>query len=77
MLFIAGVTLNRINTYVTAVMPPNTDLYYLPSVGELAICLAQIATLLLIFRIIVFVFPVISQPPASDEPAAQPGAKAA
>ena len=65
-LFILGVTFNRINTYLTAYTPLNTTSYYFPAPGEIAICIAQIAAIIFLFRLIVAIFPVI--PGATEEP---------
>lgn len=61
-LFILGVTFNRINTYLTAYTPPFTAAHYFPSVGEVSLCLAQIAALMLLYRALVLVFPVARPP---------------
>lgn len=60
MLFIIGVSFNRLNTYITAYMPPFAKGYYFPSVAEIVVCAAQVATLIFLYRVIVIYFPVLS-----------------
>jgi len=62
MIFILGISFNRINTYLTAYMPQNVTGYYFPTFGEIMITLAQVATIILLYRIIVLIFPVVAQP---------------
>jgi len=62
LLFIVGVSLNRVDTYITSYMPPFATTYYLPSIGEILVCAAQIAALIFLYRLIAFIFPIVSQP---------------
>jgi Ni/Fe-hydrogenase subunit HybB-like protein len=60
-LVIFGVLLNRINNFVVAYKPPYSYGAYFPSVGEISVTVGFAALLILIYRIIVMNFPVISQ----------------
>lgn len=60
-LVIAGVLLNRINNFIIAYNPfYSPDIYY-PSFGEISVTLGCAALLVLAYRAIVMVFPIISQ----------------
>jgi len=59
---IAGVLLNRINNFIVAYTPPYSSGPYFPSFGEISVTVGFIAMLILLYRIIVLNFPVISQP---------------
>jgi Ni/Fe-hydrogenase subunit HybB-like protein len=61
-LVIFGVFLNRINNFVVAYTPPYSFASYFPSIGEISVTLGFIALLVLLYRIIVLNFPVISLP---------------
>lgn len=61
-LVIFGVLLNRIDNFVVAYTPPYSFGSYFPSIGEISVTLGFVALLVLIYRIIVMNFPVISQP---------------
>ena len=61
-LVIFGVLLNRINNFVVAYTPPYSFGSYFPSIGEISVTVGFVALLVLIYRIIVLNFPVISQP---------------
>ena len=61
-LVIFGVLLNRINNFVTAYTPPYSFGSYFPSFGEISVTVGFIAMLVLLYRVIVFNFPVISLP---------------
>lgn len=58
---IAGVLLNRINNFVVAYKPFFNPVSYFPSFGEISVTLGCIALLVLIYRAIVMIFPVITQ----------------
>ncbi len=62
MLFILAIALNRVNTYITAYMPPYVTGHYFPSLTEIVICFAQVAALIFLYRVVAVIFPVISQP---------------
>ncbi|MCB2156305.1 Ni/Fe-hydrogenase cytochrome b subunit [bacterium] len=63
-LAVLGVLFNRVNVFVIGYNPPYTDKTYVPSIGEFAVTIGLIATLMLVYRVIVTFFPVISQPKA-------------
>ncbi|HMQ99096.1 MAG TPA: hypothetical protein PKE39_08735, partial [Ignavibacteria bacterium] len=59
-LVIAGILLNRFNNFITAYRPFYDTVTYVPSVGEVSVTIGCIALLILIYRLIVIYFPVIS-----------------
>jgi Ni/Fe-hydrogenase subunit HybB-like protein len=59
---IGGVALNRVNVFLTAYKPLYAVKTYFPSVFEIAVTLGLIATLVLVYRFIVMIFPVITVP---------------
>jgi len=61
-LVIFGVLLNRIDNFVVAYTPPYSFGSYFPSIGEISVTVGFVALLVLLYRIIVLNFPVISQP---------------
>jgi Ni/Fe-hydrogenase subunit HybB-like protein len=61
-LVIFGVLLNRINNFVVAYTPPYSFGSYFPSIGEISVTVGFVAILVLLYRIIVLNFPVISLP---------------
>ena len=67
-LVIFGVLLNRINNFITAYSPPYSFGAYFPSVGEISVTVGFAAMLVLLYRIIVMNFPVISLPDKSYLP---------
>ncbi|MEK7251543.1 MAG: Ni/Fe-hydrogenase cytochrome b subunit, partial [Bacteroidota bacterium] len=62
LLVIFGVLLNRINTFVVAYMPPYSVSAYFPSVGEISVTVGFISMIVLLYRLYVKNFPVISVP---------------
>ncbi len=60
-LVIFGVLLNRIDNFVVAYTPPYSFGTYFPSIGEISVTLGFVAILVLLYRVIVINFPVISQ----------------
>jgi len=61
-LVIFGVLLNRINNFIVAYNPPYSFGSYFPSFGEISVTIGFVALLILLYRIIVLNFPVISRP---------------
>jgi len=61
-LVIFGVFLNRVNNFIVAYTPPYSFGSYFPSIGEISVTVGFVALLVLLYRIIVMNFPVISQP---------------
>ncbi len=64
MLVIFGVALNRINCFLVAYDPPYAVSNYLPSIGEILVTLGFISLEVLLYRLIVRYFPIISLPDA-------------
>lgn len=58
-LIVLGVLLNRINVFITAYRPPYATQAYVPSIGEIMVTVAMISGLMLCYRVIVSVLPVI------------------
>jgi Ni/Fe-hydrogenase subunit HybB-like protein len=58
---VAGVLLNRINNFIVAYQPYYNPVKYIPSIGEISVTIGCIALLVLVYRAIVMIFPVISQ----------------
>ncbi len=67
-LVIFGVLLNRINNFIVAYTPPVSFGPYFPSFGEISVTVGFAAILILLYRIIVLNFPVISQPDKNSVP---------
>jgi Ni/Fe-hydrogenase subunit HybB-like protein len=61
-LVILGVFLNRINNFVVAYTPPYSFGQYFPSIGEISVTVGFISILVLLYRLTVLNFPVISLP---------------
>lgn len=62
MLVIFGVLLNRFNNFVIAYDPPYTEASYFPSIGEIFVTLGFVAIEILLYRLFVMIFPIISVP---------------
>lgn len=62
MLVIFGVFLNRLNNFVIAYSSPYETASYVPSIGEISVTLGFIAMEILLYRVFVMIFPVISHP---------------
>jgi Ni/Fe-hydrogenase subunit HybB-like protein len=61
LLVIAGVMLNRVNNFIVAYKPFFNPSAYFPSFGEISVTLGCIALLVLVYRTVVMIFPVITQ----------------
>jgi Fe-S-cluster-containing dehydrogenase component/Ni/Fe-hydrogenase subunit HybB-like protein len=61
-MIVSGVIFNRVNVFLIGYRPPYTDKAYVPWFGEFAVTIGLIACLMLVYRLIVTFFPVISQP---------------
>ncbi len=59
-LVIFGVLLNRINNFIVAYTPPYATGGYFPSVGEISVTVGFVALLVLVYRVLVKIFPIIS-----------------
>jgi Ni/Fe-hydrogenase subunit HybB-like protein len=62
LLIVLGVVFNRINVFLVAYQPPYAVRSYFPSVGEIAVTIGLVATLMLVYRALVTYLPVISHP---------------
>lgn len=62
LLIVLGVAFNRINVFLVAYQPPYAVRSYFPSLGEIAVTVGLIATLMLVYRALVTYLPVISHP---------------
>lgn len=62
LLIVLGVALNRVNVFLVSYQPPYAMQGYFPSIGEFAITVGLVSLLILVYRVIVSYFPVISQP---------------
>lgn len=62
LLIVLGVVFNRINVFLVAYQPPYAVRSYFPSLGEIAVTVGLIATLMLAYRALVTYLPVISHP---------------
>ncbi|HET6273435.1 MAG TPA: Ni/Fe-hydrogenase cytochrome b subunit [Bacteroidota bacterium] len=62
LLVVFGVLLNRINTFLVAYNPPYSVNPYFPSIGEISVTVGFISTIVLLYRLYVKTFPVISVP---------------
>ena len=61
-LVVAGVALNRYNVFIVAYRPAYATKTYVPSLGEIAVTIGLISTLVILYRLIVTYLPVISHP---------------
>ena len=60
-LVIFGVLLNRINTFIVAYTPLYAEKSYFPSFGEISVTVGLVAIEILLFRLFVINFPIISR----------------
>jgi Ni/Fe-hydrogenase subunit HybB-like protein len=70
-LVVLGVLLNRVDNFIVAYTPPYSFAAYFPSVGEISVTAGFISILVLLYRAMVMVFPVISLPDRSLSPRAK------
>jgi len=63
---VIGVLINRINNFIIAYQPYYATEAYVPSFGEISVTIGFIALLVLFYRAIVMIFPVISLPKEAD-----------
>jgi len=71
LLTVLGVVINRVNTFLVAYTPPYSFGGYFPSLGEISVTVGFICLLVLIYRAIVIIFPVISLPDRNLSPKAR------
>lgn len=62
LLVIFGILMNRFNNFVTAYNPPYAVEAYFPSFGEISVTLGFVALEILMYRLFVKIFPIISLP---------------
>lgn len=68
LLTVLGVVMNRVNTFLVAYTPPYSFGSYFPSLGEISVTVGFICILVLIYRAMVLIFPVISLPDKNLSP---------
>ncbi len=61
--FVLGILINRINVFVVSYTPPYKLVAYFPALGEIFITIGLIATLMFMYRVFVFIFPVLGSLP--------------
>lgn len=66
-LVIMGVFLNRLNNFLVAYTPPYEVHSYFPSIGEISVTVGFVAFEILLFRIAVMIFPIVSVPNTSAQ----------
>lgn len=66
-LVIFGVFLNRLNNFLVAYTPPYEIHSYFPSFGEISVTVGFVALEILLFRIAVMIFPIVSVPEISAQ----------
>ena len=62
MMYIAGILLNRCAVFFIAYRPPYAEKAYIPAIGEFALTIGLIATIMFVYRAVVTFFPVLSAP---------------
>ena len=62
-LYVLGIVMNRINVFIVSYQPPYNTGSYFPAVGEVFITVGLIATLMFLYRVAVFIFPVLGAQP--------------
>jgi len=62
-LWVLGILLNRINVFLVSYTPPYQIEAYFPSVAEVFITVGLMATLMFLYRVFVFIFPVLGAQP--------------
>ena len=67
-IFVLGVMLNRINVFVVSYTPPYKLVGYFPALGEIFVTVGLIATLMFLYRVAVFIFPVLGAQPKKMSP---------
>jgi len=67
LLVVAGVVINRINVFLVAYEPPFPGRGYFPAVGEIALTLGLVCTIMFLYRVFVFVFPILSTGAATQD----------
>lgn len=68
LLIIGGVILNRLNVFLVGYEPPFPGTGYFPALGEIALTVGLACTIMFLYRVFVFAFPVLSGAAARQEP---------
>ncbi len=68
MVIIFGIALNRFDMFITAYTPPYSFRTYWPSIGEISITVGLISLEILLYRVLVMIFPVIALPNKNYRP---------
>jgi octaheme c-type cytochrome (tetrathionate reductase family) len=69
-LYVIGIVLNRINVFLVSYSPPYEIESYFPTVGEVFITVGLISALMFLYRVAVFIFPVLGAQPKKMSSAA-------
>jgi len=67
-LYVLGILMNRINVFIVAYTPPYKIVSYFPALGEIFITVGLIAGLMFLYRVFVFIFPVLGARPKEMAP---------
>jgi len=62
LMYIVGVLLNRCTVFFIAYRPPYAEKAYVPAIGEFALTIGLVATIVFVYRAIVTLFPVLPAP---------------
>lgn len=71
LLIIGGVVLNRLNTYLVGYYSPFSQTGYFPSIGEIAMTLALVSTIIFCYRFFVSYFPVLPAQQLTNDAASE------
>ncbi len=61
-MYVVGVLVNRATVFFVAYQPPFAEKAYFPAIGEFALTIGLVSTLMLVYRAIVTIFPVLPAP---------------
>jgi Ni/Fe-hydrogenase subunit HybB-like protein len=75
LLVVLGVALNRVNVFLVAYQPPYATQAYFPSFGEFAVTVGLLSLLVLVYRALVIVLPVLSAPSGASESGHAPSSR--
>ena len=62
LMYIIGVLLNRCTVFFIAYRPPYAEKAYVPTIGEFALTIGLVATIVFVYRALVTLFPVLPAP---------------
>jgi Ni/Fe-hydrogenase subunit HybB-like protein/cytochrome c553 len=60
-IFVVGILINRINVFLVSYVPPYKQAAYFPALGEIFITVGLIACLMFLYRVFIFLFPVLGR----------------